>query len=347
MSEKTHLEYPVEFKDSAVKRIREGQLIEEVVLELGIEKRKLINWIKEADEAKLKTIGIRNESSNNQSMPNSTNSGTSNSTSTKRIRKPKPVTEEDHCRTIPGRIGEKQENLSLEDTIEFINNSLEETFNNFMSFTRLKAALDNWLPNGSYSDFKQRFIEKIDNGQINNETIQDWWHDCMFRTCADADIGMLWSTFTFTILAQRALQHDERNEAWALAARASYYCGLSASSVNYEYFKQNDKQWLETRRNAHNNGDKYKNAIEFVVKILNNPPPGGWEDKLRTRKVIEPQLDKFLEKDFAEKRSSNKHSKAKIISAKASNLLRKWFEEDEKIRAAYYTHRSETLADSE
>jgi hypothetical protein len=154
---------------------------------------------------------------------------------TKRTRKVKPESEEDGW-TEPGKIGEREEKCTLEDTIQFINECLETTFNEFLDYPRLKAVLDVWLPNGSFGDFRHWFIGNISSGQITNETIADWWHACIFRTGEDADIGMLWSTFTYSILAQRALQHGERDKGWALAARASYYCGLSQSVVALEFF---------------------------------------------------------------------------------------------------------------
>ena len=212
-----------------------------------------------------------------------------------------------------------------------------------MNYPKLKAVLDDWLPNGSFSDFRQWFINQINNGDINDDTISEWLFACLFRENPDSDTGRLWSAFTFTILADLALRNDERDKAWALAVNAGYYCGLSAAIVEYECFKKDDKEWLDTRRYARSGRtDRYEGAKKLVIETLKNPPEGGWGDGLTTRRKIVHILEKFLVKNFNEKRISNPDSKNKNSRAKAPDLLRKWFNEVKEIQDAYSAHCSKS-----
>lgn len=344
--EKPNKKYDPDFIEKVVKRVREGRLINEVVLEFGgLKERHVRQWVNEAATGKLNGHGgtVVSSKNNNQPMLPPSVNATADSTSKKqtRTRRVKSESDEDYCWTVPGKIGEKEENLSLEDTIDFNYERLETTFNELLGYTRLKAVLDDWLPNGSYNDFKQWFIEKINNGQITNETIGDWWHACLFRTSTDSDIGMLWSSFTFTILAQRALEQGQRDKGWALVARASYCCGLSGSVSAYEYFKTNDEKYLDSRGEGGDEKSKnYEPARKELIRLLNLPPEGGWVNTLRTRKFLAPLLD-----DSETKRMNNPETATTLRLAEynLATLLSKWFKEVD-ILAAYNANSKETLS---
>ncbi len=49
--------YPTEFKERAVKRVKDGQSISAVVKELGLSDQTLRNWVKASAEGKLKGAG--------------------------------------------------------------------------------------------------------------------------------------------------------------------------------------------------------------------------------------------------------------------------------------------------
>ena len=51
--------YPVEFKELAVKRIRDGQSVSTVVKELGLSEQTLRNWAKAAEQGQLNGAGGR------------------------------------------------------------------------------------------------------------------------------------------------------------------------------------------------------------------------------------------------------------------------------------------------
>lgn len=51
--------YTTEFKELAVKRVRDGESIPAVVKELGLGDQTLRNWIKAAAEGKLKGVGSK------------------------------------------------------------------------------------------------------------------------------------------------------------------------------------------------------------------------------------------------------------------------------------------------
>ena len=51
--------YTTEFKELAVRRVRDGESVSTVVKELGLGDQTLRNWIKAAAEGKLKGIGTR------------------------------------------------------------------------------------------------------------------------------------------------------------------------------------------------------------------------------------------------------------------------------------------------
>jgi hypothetical protein len=174
-------------------------------------------------------------------------------------------------------------------------------------------------------------MEQIENGKINQYTIDNWMFD--FNNGASySDLGALKSLCTFNILAKKALQQGERDKSWALVAKAYYFEAFAESVL----FSETIKKEAETKHENRSNGGKgksanYVQARKHLIELLKNPPEGGWVDNLKTRKLMEKLLDEFETKRMT---NSETATATRLTKSNMPILLRGWFKEKE-ILAVY------------
>ena len=199
----------------------------------------------------------------------------------------------------PGALGEQEGKLSLREIVENNHIELSTCFNDYRKYPELKKILDRWRPDGIYSDFFKGIVGQIDDGQIDNGMIINWWHGYMFKTDECYPIVPLWLSCIYTILAHGADKNGESGKGWAWAAKACYYTGHSRLIIECEQFKMDASERQKKASQANLARDRTFEPVkrEAITLLLTKAPKGGWKNKAAAINGIEKDLYQFIKKE--------------------------------------------------
>lgn len=189
-----------------------------------------------------------------------------------------------------------------------------------------------------FHEYKHELADAIKAGKITLDTMSNEWVLSVIKGSIESSYVQFKHACIYSVLSEIAFGKSETEKAWSLLAKSCTLCGSANASKENKSTQDHAKQLENVRKGGKKRGDGYLPVRQEVVRLLNSPPKGGWNESLPTRKAIAESL-----KDF--KKSKESTQKAFLFPANISVSLCRWFTDCPEILKAYKKNTAAALSE--
>lgn len=194
--------------------------------------------------------------------------------------------------------------------------------------------------------------QAILSGAINAETIEQEQDNRIFQRETLAPYKSHFRhACIYTELAKISYAERNDNAAWSFIAQANYQIGLAIGTLStYPGVDIKDARSMQTKEAARAKHSKTDPERREIIRLLSDPPTGGWKDEKEALNTIIGPLNNIIQQSL---KSLNGHRFEITEPKQLERSVKRWLRYDKKkaergepqgmIRLAYEAHSQERL----
>ncbi|TXH92873.1 MAG: hypothetical protein E6Q71_00215 [Pseudomonas sp.] len=194
--------------------------------------------------------------------------------------------------------------------------------------------------------------QAIISGAINAETIEQEQDNRIFQRETLAPYKSHFRhACIYTELAKISYAERNENSAWSFIAQANYQIGLAIGTFStYQGVDIKDARSMQTKEAARVRHSKTDPERREIIRLLSDPPTGGWKDEKEALNNIIGPLNNIIQQSL---KSLNGHRFEMTEPNHLKSSVKRWLQYDKKkaekgkpqsmIRLTYEAHSQERL----